>query len=128
MQNIIPTEPSNAPDYIRVVLDKTKNNRRLALIIFKKLFEELPEQLDGIEGSLKAGDYETAWGITHKLHGSVSFCGLTELQEPAKKLELCLTNKNYHTIAQDLLQLQQKVLTFTRYRDAILADLGNNTI
>jgi HPt (histidine-containing phosphotransfer) domain-containing protein len=128
MQNANQPETLAALNYIRIVLDKTKNNRALAVTIFKKLFNELPQQLDCIEDSLKVGDYENAREITHKMHGSVSFCGLTEMQEPAKKLEQSLTNRNYQTIAQDWLQLQQKVLKFTCYQESILADLGKNAI
>lgn len=124
MKIAIQTEPLNASDYIRMVLDKTKNNRTLALTIFKKLFDELPQQLAGIEDSLKAGHYENAREITHKMHGSVSFCGLTDIQEPAKKLEQCLINKNYQAITPDLLLLRERVFEFTRYQETILAGVN----
>lgn len=109
-----------------MVLDKTKNNRTLALTIFKKLFDELPQQLDGIAYSLKTGDYDNAKEITHKMHGSVSFCGLTDMQEPAKKLEQGLISRNHQTIAVDWLQLQEKVFKFIHHRKSILADLAEN--
>lgn len=128
MQNANRPHALTASDYIRMVLEKTKNNRVLALTIFNKLFQELPQQLAGIEDLLNAGEYENARELTHKMHGSASFCGLTELQEPVKRLEQCLINKNYQTIADDLLQLRQKILKFTRYQESILADLGKNAI
>ncbi|MGR8980012.1 MAG: Hpt domain-containing protein [Gammaproteobacteria bacterium] len=98
------------------------------MTVFKKLFDELPQQLERIEDRLNVGDYENAREITHKLHGSVSFCGLTDIQQPAKKLEQCLLSQNYRTVNRDLLYLKQKVSTFMRYRDRILAGLSDTAI
>ena len=128
MYRIFQSEHSTALDYIHIVLEKTKNNHDLALIIFKKLFAELPEQLDRIEDRLTVEDFENAREITHKMHGSVSFCGLTEIQEPTKKLEQCLLNNNYEKASKYLLQLKQKVSTFMRYQDRILVGLSENAM
>ncbi|MDO9047159.1 MAG: hypothetical protein Q7U66_05390, partial [Methylobacter sp.] len=46
-----------ALDYIQIILSKTKNNRRLTLTLFEKLFEELPSQVIDIKGALKNKQY-----------------------------------------------------------------------
>ncbi|MGR9087393.1 MAG: Hpt domain-containing protein [Gammaproteobacteria bacterium] len=117
-------ETLTASDYIGIVLEKTKNNRSLTLTIFKKLFDELPRQLASIENEMEVGHYDEAKEITHKMHGSVSFCGLLSIQEMAVKLEQCLMHKNYHGITPHLRLLKERVLMFTRHQESILAELN----
>lgn len=112
--------------YSQTILSKTKNNRRLALTIFEKLFEELPLQLIDIEYQIENKHYDLAQGITHKLHGSASFCGLTDIQQSAKALENALLNHKVSAINQDFLILQQQVLNFTRHQVSILVNLGKS--
>lgn len=126
MQHSYQSDTLTASDYIGIVLEKTKNNRTLALTIFKKLFDELPKQLACIEDEMRVGHYENAKEITHKMHGSVSFCGLIGIQEMANKLEQCLTNQNYHSLSQDLWLLRERVFMFTRYQESILAELNRH--
>ncbi len=121
----LPTK--HATNYIEILLDKTRDNRPLTLTIFKKLFEELPEQIDTIKDALESRQYTLAQQITHKLHGSVSFCGLTDIQKPACALESSLLNHDYKAANQHFLILQQCILNFTRYQTAILADLADNS-
>lgn len=111
-------------DYIQIILSKTKNNQRLALTIFEKLFEELPLQIIDIKDAMENKQYALAQEITHKLNGSVSFCGLVDIQQPANALESCLLNNNYTSAHQHFLTLQQHTLNFTRHQESILADLG----
>jgi CheY-like chemotaxis protein len=114
---------SFALSYIQLILNKTKNNQRLALTIFKKLFEELPMQIIGIKDALENGQYELAHEITHKLNGSVSFCDLMDIQQPANALERCLLNKNLVDLNRYFLILQQNTLNFTRHQKSILTHL-----
>lgn len=123
MQNFTSPETMTASDYIEIILEKTKNNRTLAVTVFKKLFEELPLQLACIESAIIAGHYEDAGNIAHKMHGSACFCGLTGIQEPAKKLEQYVINQNYSAITHDLRLLQERVLLFTRHQEFILSEL-----
>ncbi len=118
------SETLTASDYIGIVLEKTKNNRSLALTVFNKLFDELPRQLASIEDEMKIGHYDNAKDITHKMHGSASFCGLIGIQEIAKKLEQCLVNENYQSISQDYRLLKERVLMFTRFKESILTELN----
>lgn len=113
-----------ALNYIQILLSKTKNNRRLTLTLFEKLFEELPLQVIDIKDALKNKQYDLAREITHKLNGSVSFCDLMDIQQPANALESCLLNTNYASTHRHFLMLQQCTLNFTRHQKFILANLG----
>lgn len=123
MQNFKQPEALTASDYIGIVLEKTKNNRKLAFTVFKKLFEELPEQLACIESALSAGHYEAAKDIAHKMYGSACFCGLTGIEEPAGKLEQYVIDNNYPALIHDFRLLQERVLLFVRHREFILSEL-----
>jgi len=113
-----------ALDYIQVLLSKTKNNRRLTLTLFEKLFEELPLQVIDIKDALEDKQYDLAQEITHKLNGSVSFCGLMDIQQPANALESCLLNNNYASTHRHFLMLQQRTLNFTCHQTFILENFG----
>ncbi|WP_235209291.1 Hpt domain-containing protein [Methylobacter sp. BBA5.1] len=121
----LPTK--HATDYIQAMLEKTYNNRPLSLTIFKKLFEELPEQISAINKALNSREYTLARQITHKLHGSASFCGLTDMQEAAHALESCLLNQDFEATDRHFLTLHQRVLSFISHQAAILADLDDNS-
>jgi len=115
---------ASALDYIQIILSKTKNNQRLTLTLFEKLFEELPLQTVIIKEALENKQYDLAREVTHKLNGSVSFCGLTDIQQPANALESDLLNNNYASTHQHFLMLQQCILNFTRHQKFILTNLG----
>jgi CheY-like chemotaxis protein len=117
----IENKTTTAFGYIQSILNITKNNRHLTATIFKKLFEELPLQIICIKDALANQQYTLAEEITHKLHGSVSFCGLVAIQKPANLLENRLRNKDYLAITQDFLVLQQCVLDFTSQQKTIVA-------
>ncbi len=123
MLNLWQTKTS-ALAYIQILMNKTKNNQRLTLTIFEKLFEELPLQIIDIKNALDNKQYELAKEVTHKLHGSVSFCGLIDIQQPASALESCLLNSKYVDTCQHFLTLQQCTLNFTRHQQFILTSLG----
>ncbi|MFI3155235.1 MAG: Hpt domain-containing protein [Methylococcaceae bacterium] len=115
---------ASAWDYIQIILAKTKNNRRLALTIFEKLFEELPRQINDIKEALKNKQYDEAKEITHKLNGSSSFCGLLEIQQSANTLESCLSNNDYAAANQHFPELQKCALSLTRHQKLIVESLG----
>jgi HPt (histidine-containing phosphotransfer) domain-containing protein len=124
LNKIINLWQTKALAYIQIILSKTKNNQRLALTIAEKLFEELPLQIIAIKNALENKHYDLAQEITHKLNGSVSFCGLMEIQQPAKALESCLLNNHYAAMNQHFSSLQQHTLNFTRHQESILTGLG----
>jgi len=126
LDEIVDCWQTKALDYIRAVLAKTKNNQRLTLTIFEKLFEEIPLQLAGIKNALQDKQYDLAREITHRLNGSASFCGLTDIQQAATAVESHLLNNNHTDIYQHFLTLEQCCLNLTRYQKFILTDLGRN--
>ena len=113
-----------ALDYVQMILSRTKNNRPLTLTIFEKLFEELPLQIVDIKKALESKHYALAQEITHKLNGSASFCGLSDIQRSASDLENNLLNNNYADINQHFLTLEQYTLSLTCLQKSILANLG----
>lgn len=119
-----PLAMKSAEKYIELLLHKTKNNRKLALTIFIKLFAELPAQLVDISTAIKHQQLTTAKDITHMLHGSVSFCGLMDLQESAKKLEISLLNNDQKAAQQYLNELKLSIAEFLSQQQAILTLLS----
>ncbi|MBL6986294.1 MAG: Hpt domain-containing protein [Methylobacter sp.] len=108
------------------MLNTTKNNKRLTLTLFEKLFEELPLQIISIKDALENKQYDLAKEITHKLNGSASFCGLMDIQQSANTVENCLLNNNYAIINQHFMMLQQHTLNFTRHQELILANFDKS--
>jgi len=116
---------TDALAYVEIMLKKTHNNRSLTLTVLKKLFEELPQQIAVIKEALANNQYTVAKETTHKLHGSISLCGFTDMEKSANSLESCLINKNYQAIDSHFLLLQQNILNFTSKQPAIMAHLKN---
>jgi HPt (histidine-containing phosphotransfer) domain-containing protein len=114
---------TSALTYIQIILHKTKNNQRLALTIFEKLFEELPMQIIGINDALNNNQYDLAQEITHKLNGSASFCGLIDIQQSANAMERDLLNNNYLATNSQFLILQRHTSMFTRHQALIIKTL-----
>ncbi|MCK4841814.1 MAG: Hpt domain-containing protein [Methylococcales bacterium] len=109
--------------YISMMLGKTSGNYELATTIFNKLFLELKEQSQLIEEALTNKNLALAEQITHKLHGSVSFCGFTDIQEIAKAMEISLAEKNHQLIPSNFQQLKNKIFDFISLKEDILNQL-----
>jgi HPt (histidine-containing phosphotransfer) domain-containing protein len=118
------TESGEVQDYLQMILTKTRNDKQLAFSIFAQLFDELPDQLDGIQNALNRQQYDLARQITHKLHGSLSICGLENIRRQANNLEQCLDNNNYGAISRYWFQLQQCAFDFTAQQQALLESLS----
>lgn len=114
------TEGLMPAEYVDILLDKTQNNKSLALTIFEKLFAELPQQLLEIRSALQNQQYQSALDVTHKLHGSLSFCGFTDIQQYAYNLEHSLSNQDYQAIAAGFNALKTAILNFTAKKISIL--------
>lgn len=82
--------PSLANRIIQQILKRTHHNQALTKTLCRKLFTQLPEQLNTIEEALTKSDYDTAEAMTHQVHGSASFCGLIQLKKAAENLETAL--------------------------------------
>jgi HPt (histidine-containing phosphotransfer) domain-containing protein len=61
--------------------------------------------------------------ITHKLHGSVGFCGFTDIQQHAYALENSLLQQDYPAISGSYSALKAAILSFTAKEAAILDDI-----
>jgi len=119
-------EQTGMIDYAAILLDKTSGNSELTLKLFRKLFSELQEQSDTIELALKENELSVAEEITHKLHGSVSFCGFTDLQACARALEISLSHNDSQQIQPNFLLLKNKIIAFISLKESILKQLLDN--
>ncbi|MEQ1528451.1 MAG: response regulator [Methylococcales bacterium] len=115
---------TGAMDYVSMLLSKTHNDHKIAAIVFQKLFLEMPTQISDIASALENQQYELAQQISHKLHGSVSLCGFTDLRLSARALEGSLLDKDYDNAGKNFLNLQQSTKQFTNHRQTIMAYFG----
>jgi CheY-like chemotaxis protein len=111
---------------IQTLLAKCKNNRKLVLTLFNKLFEELPLQISCIEEALKNGQHQLAFDVTHKLNGSAKICCLQDLEESATALEACLIQKSHEYAEGYFLMLQQRISAVINQRHSILDHLNKS--
>lgn len=111
---------TNALGFVRIMLDRAQNNKELAMTLFEKLFAELPQQVDAIGKGLESDELKLSMEITHKLHGSASFCGLDNISEPAEKLEACLRTFELEPIKHHYKELVKQVDLFIHLEDEIM--------
>jgi two-component system, NarL family, sensor histidine kinase BarA len=116
-------DPNNSSSYVMQMLEKTTFNKALAHTLFSKLFSELPTQIEDIKIALDKGAITQAQQITHKLHGSVSFCGFTDLQHTAYRLETSLLAENMIAAQEYFANLQQKIDAFCAQKSSIFNTL-----
>nr|WP_305906662.1 response regulator [Methylomarinum sp. Ch1-1]MDP4519358.1 response regulator [Methylomarinum sp. Ch1-1] len=109
--------------YIEQMLEKTMHNKDLANVLFNKLFSELPEQIDVIKQALEQTDWTSAKDVTHKLHGSVGFCGFKDLQNAAHRLETHLSDGEIEAALSSFATLQRQIDHFIGLEQAILQNL-----
>lgn len=117
------TYPTGQPNLAMIMLDKTSGDKDLAISLFNKLFSELKEQSDAIEHALDNKNHTLAEEITHKLHGSVSFCGFIEMQKAAETLEKNLMKKKLWLLNSNFLHLKSKIIEFNNLQKQILTFL-----
>ncbi len=115
--------PSIEVDYVSSLVQKSSGNIVLATTIFNKLFSELPEQSLLIDQAIKANELELALEITHKLHGSVSFCGFTDMQVLANALEVSLLEKENYLISANFNLLKNKITDFILQKQNIFKQI-----
>ncbi|MFA5985067.1 MAG: Hpt domain-containing protein [Methylococcaceae bacterium] len=111
-----------SPDYVGILLDKTKDNHQLTRTIVHKLFAELPNQIADIDNALAKEEYSVAKEITHKLHGTVSFCGFVNFQTLAYGLENSLVHNNTNEIKQNFTTLAHSVMSFIAQKEILIND------
>ncbi len=115
---------TNALGFVRIMLDRARNNKELAKTLFKKLFAELPLQVGAIGKAFENNELQLAIDITHKLHGSVSFCGLENIRKPAEKLEACLRTLELEPIERHYDELDRQVDLFIAAEEEIMRILA----
>ncbi|WP_162531690.1 response regulator [Methylotuvimicrobium alcaliphilum] len=127
-----PTEPRDAlsdspkqAGYAQQLLAKTAYDRDLALTILNKLYEELPQQLNSIQKALHHRQWQQALSITHKLHGSVSFCGLTDIRQQALTLEQNLISKDFLETDRHFDKLQASIQQFITKKTELIEELSD---
>ncbi|GAB4276659.1 MAG: hypothetical protein Kow0065_23850 [Methylomicrobium sp.] len=109
--------------YVRQILIKTDFDRDLALIILNKLIEELPRQMSTIKKSVTQCDWKAATLTAHQLHGSVSFCGLTDMRELAGALENSLKIENPQQTQNHFDKLHNLIQKFVAKKEDLIAHL-----
>lgn len=110
--------------YIEGMLARTVNNRLLAIDLFEKLFLELPKQMLEIETAVRQQNWSLAKKNAHQVHGSTSFCGLSELAILSGHLENALLDNNTQEINHFLRLLIQEVNIFSSLKEIILQKLN----
>ncbi|WP_031433547.1 response regulator [Methylomarinum vadi] len=119
-----PSQPSPGMEFLEQMLEKTSHNEQLAEVLFNKLFIELPEQLANIQQAIDQSDFALAKEITHKLHGSVSFCGFISLKDAARQLEIDLSNQKVEASLMNFAALKQGIDHFLNQKQTILRELS----
>jgi HPt (histidine-containing phosphotransfer) domain-containing protein len=95
----------------------------MAVVLFKKLFAELPAQIDRLDHALTLAQIPQAVAIAHQLCGSMSFCGFTELAQCSKVLEISLSTGDLIVAKENFFQLKQKIIDFQDLEQGILQQL-----
>ncbi len=76
--------------YGEALLSATRNNKKLAYKLLGKLLDELPGDIQAIDGALRSGQIYRARDITHKVNGAARFCGFVLIGKTATDLETVL--------------------------------------
>ncbi len=113
-------------DYHTTLLIKASGNKKLATSLLKKLFKELTELPEQIEDFIINKQYRNAEKTTHKLHGSVSFCGFKNLQSVLQELETSLAENCEPLINENFQTFNIQRQTLLSQKDEILKQLVEN--
>lgn len=109
--------------YIEAMLARTLGNRQLAIILFEKLFAEVPERLSKIEAALYQRQQSEAFKQAHMLHGSFAYCGFVSLQALAADLEMALEEQDFSAAQVALSPVVQATGRFLMLKSAIFKRL-----
>jgi CheY-like chemotaxis protein len=118
--------PEAVEAYANIILERTGNKLKLADVIARKLFAELPENLRQAEEAIRNRDTPTARMAVHKINGSCAFCGLEVIREAAASIESALNyDKDWQRLDILYQQLAREVGHFLPLENAILARFAN---
>lgn len=100
-----------------------RHNNKVVLSLYRKLFEELPQQIEQIETAINTKQYHMAIEATHHINASAKICYLKTIGDLANALEACLLKKNYDLVETYFLMLQKNISTLISHRHSILEHL-----
>lgn len=126
LQRVMPRQlssPMQASHYANLLLQRVEDNRELAQLLLKKLFEQVPGQFTSLQLCLQNQRYQDAWEVAHQLHGTFCFYGFEDFRAQALALEQSLVNAVDAADAQRLLQMLQDEFAALADRQARLLDL-----
>ncbi len=89
-----------------LALKITDGDQKLADGIIEIFMQNLPEQEQGLQEAIKQHDLEKIHFFAHKLHSTVCYCGMPELQKLAKQTEDTAREKNKKAI-----EMAEQILT-----------------
>lgn len=108
---------------IHALLGIFRHNNKVVLNIYRKLFEDLPLQIEQIEKAIDTQQYDMAIEATHQINASAKICYLKTIGDLANDLEACLLKKNYDLVETYFLMLQNNISTLISHRHSILEHL-----
>lgn len=83
----------------QLAIDIAGGNPQVAAELLGLLIRELPSQQEALKRAYVAGDLVELRKISHKLHGSASYCGTPALKAAAQDLEATLPDGESALIA-----------------------------
>lgn len=114
--------------YAAQIAKRTEYNRELCQILLNKMFVEIPEQLHGITQAHQQSDYQQAWQITHKLHGTFCFYGFADFLPDVELLEQSLLNQNATASNTQLSAIKKRFTALLDNKSVILAAVDSDAI
>ena len=108
---------------IHALLGIFRHNNKVVLSLYRKLFEELPRQIEQIETAINTKQYHKAVEVAHQINASAKICYLKTIGDLANALEACLLKKNYDLVETYFLMLQKNISALISHRHSILEHL-----
>lgn len=106
--------------YAEQIVRKTEFNREISQMLLNRLFDEVPEYLTAIEHALGRLEYQQAWQVAHKLHGTFSFYGFEDFLPLAAGLEQNLLNQDGAKAEKQFRSIQKRFSSLANHKSAIL--------
>lgn len=110
-------------EYVKLMLERTLENKVLARTLFEKLFTMLPKQLVDLSDALNGNEISKANQIIHDIQGVVGNCGLINLEYYAQKINTYLSIENLKDAQNNFRILQNQTSVLLDCEKKILATL-----
>lgn len=81
-------------DVWSALLTRTQGNAQIARVLLERLLIDLPQQHANLTAALDSGALEEAQRQAHGLRSAAAVCGLDQVREAAKVLEISLIARN----------------------------------